>query len=424
MIIHTISKSKSLANRACPAMLLAMGTLAGCASSGSSWSQWGGPNRDFKVTGASISTTWPTGGPAQLWSRELGNGYSTVLSEGHRLYASYRDGDEEAVVALAANTGKTIWEHRFAVPVSEQYETRFGKGPNSSPLIVGQRIFSASFTGEMRCLDKGTGKLLWSHKLLGNEVPKSTKFGYSASPIAYKDTIIALAANDNQSFVAFNQKDGTIAWQRGGFETSYASPILINVDGQDQLVGVMAAEVVGIDPNNGELLWQHKHENQWHTNITTPIWGKGNLLFVTSGGEAGSRMLNLSLVDGKTKVKEVWASTKAGIGMSNVIWNGDYLYCSTGSEGPKFVSAINAKTGDVVWKKRGFGRANFVQGDGKLVLFDDKGVLAIVSASPKGLTVHAKKEYQSKGQSWSVPTLVGSTLYIRNGKNLTALDVG
>lgn len=44
--------------------------------------------------------------------------------------------EQEAVIALAANTGKTIWEHKYDAPTAGiNYEA--GLGPHSTPLLVG-----------------------------------------------------------------------------------------------------------------------------------------------------------------------------------------------------------------------------------------------------------------------------------------------
>ena len=75
------------------------------------WSQWGGPNQDFRAPARDLATSWPESGPEELWSRPLGEGYSAILVDGGRLYTMYRSGEKEAVVCLDAGTGETVWEH-------------------------------------------------------------------------------------------------------------------------------------------------------------------------------------------------------------------------------------------------------------------------------------------------------------------------
>ena len=82
--------------------------------------------------------------------------------------------------------------------------------------------------------------------------------GYSCSPLAYKNTIILTLGGQGQTLIAFNQKDA-IAWKNQTLDMSPSSPIIVNVDGQDQLIAFLGKVVAGLDPNNGNLIWTHPH---------------------------------------------------------------------------------------------------------------------------------------------------------------------
>ena len=60
------------------------------AANGSDWTQWGGPTRNFMVDSTGLASSWPSGGPKKLWTRPLGEGHSSILVEGNRLYTMYR----------------------------------------------------------------------------------------------------------------------------------------------------------------------------------------------------------------------------------------------------------------------------------------------------------------------------------------------
>ena len=138
--------------------------FAGPAAQGQ-WLQWGGTNRDFKIVATGLASEWPEGGPPKIWKRELGDGYSTIVGEGNRLYTMYRKEDKERVVCLDRDTGRTNWEHAYDVPVKETSIIQFGEGPHSTPLIVGDRIFTVGVTMILHCLDKQTGQVFWMHDL-------------------------------------------------------------------------------------------------------------------------------------------------------------------------------------------------------------------------------------------------------------------
>src|SRR5215510_7445203 len=77
------------------------------------WLLWGGPHRDFIASSAPLASTWPAAGPRKVWSRALGDGYSSIAVEGTTLYTTYRRGADDVITALDARTGATIWEFGY-----------------------------------------------------------------------------------------------------------------------------------------------------------------------------------------------------------------------------------------------------------------------------------------------------------------------
>ena len=409
-------------NIALLALLLLMTNSAALAQS-SDWVQWGGPHRNFVAETKGLATSWPDAGPRRLWQRELGDGYSAIVVERGTIYTMYRKGDNEVAVALDAATGKTLWEYSYAAPFSTDYDMTNGPGPHATPLVSGNFVFTSGSTGKLHCLDKQTGKLLWSHDLLAEFHGTLRVNGYSCSPLAYKNEIVMMVGGPASALVAFNQKDGSVLWKKHDFKNSTASPIVINVDGQDQLVAFMYGEIVGVDPSNGNLLWSHPHPVEFGLNTSTPVWGPDNLLFMSSGYGGGSRVLKLSRAGEKTTVEEVWANGLMRIHFTNAIRVGDVIYGSSGDFGPAPFTAINVKTGNVVWRHRSFPRASFLFADGRFIILDEDGQLILATPTATGLTVQSKVNLLNN-RSWTVPSLSGTRLYLRDRKNILALELG
>jgi len=124
-----------------------------------------------------------------------------------------------------------------------------------------------------------------------------------------------------------------------------------------------------------------------------------------------------------TEVKEAWATRKMGAGQSNVIRVGDFFYGCSGDDTASFIGAINAKSGDVAWQVRGYPRGTVVYGDGKLIVLDEDGRLTLAEVTPKEFKVRSKVDLLKK-TAWTVPTLVGRTLYARDKEQIVALDLG
>ncbi len=107
---------------------------------------------------------------------------------------------------------------------------------------------------------------------------------------------------------------------------------------------------------------------------------------------------------------------------SDAIRIGDYVYCSSGHSGPAFFTALNVKTGEIAWQDRAFAKASFLYADGKFIIIDEDGRLGLATATPEGFKVISKVELL-KSNAWTVPTLVGTKLYVRDRKTIMALDL-
>jgi outer membrane protein assembly factor BamB len=263
---------------------------------------------------------------------------------------------------------------------------------------------------------------VWAHDLwqeLNGEVQGR---GYSCSPLAHGGNVIVTVGGPGQTLAAFDLKTGRLAWKNGPFDPAPSSPLTITVNGQDQIALFHTEGVAGFEPRNGELLWNHAHRTDYGLNIVTPVWGDDNLLFISSAYGSGSRVLQLTQAAGKTTVKELWASNRMRIHFGDAIRIGDYVYGSSGDFGPAVLTAVNVRTGDIAWQTRDVARASSVYGDGKLVILDEEGTLYLATVTPQALQVHAKAQVLS-GRSWTVPTLVGTRLYLRDRTTVKALDL-
>ena len=388
------------------------------------WPQWGGPNRNFKVVAQGIKENWPAGAPKRLWSRPLGDGHSAILVEQGRLYTMYSSGNREVIISLDAETGKTVWEFPYEANTSG-LDLSAGAGPHSTPLIAGNLIYAVGVKGTMHALDKNNGRLVWKHDLWSELGGHFEGRGYCPSPVAYRNTVIVpVGGRSGQSLMAFDQRTGAVVWKNINFTPTPASPIIINVGGQDQIVYFGQSEIYGADPTNGALLWSHPHKTDAGMNISTPLWDPSDgLMFMSSAYGTGSRVIRLTRSGDRTTATQVWANNKVGIHFSNAVRVGDLAYGSSSYSGPAFFTAINVKNGKVAWQDRALPRASFLYADNKFVILDEDGGLTIASPGQRGLQIHAKAPVM-KQVAWTVPTLSGTKLYLRDRGTIMALDLG
>lgn len=409
------------------------------------WPQWGGPSRNFSVESDELADSWPEDGPPRLWKRPLGVGYASIVSDGELIFTMYRptlDAEEEVVIAMEATTGETVWEDRYASTSTTPADSA-SSGPNSTPVLAGDRIYAIGTNAVVRCLDKTTGKLLWTRDLQAEFAsPPMPGNGYSVSPIVYGDTLIVplgtrpeadqvdatggvgpladpTREDRSRSVLAFDLTDGKLAWSSDAYVVWQSSPTMIRHGGADQVVLLMTDGIAAIDPSSGRELWRLDFDRSGLHNMT-PLWnGLDLLVFAPDGGSGGTRAIRLELEDGKTVPKLAWINRK----MSSLIYIGVHDGDSAYMPGTGGFYGYDLGTGERLWKQRGFETAACILAGDKLLILDYRGELTLATPSREGLAIHAQGQVAEK-DAVTCPTLVGSTLYVRDRKNIMAFDLG
>ena len=393
------------------------------AAPGVPWTQWGGPHRNFQTEASGLKDVWPASGPRVVWKRALGEGYSSPAVENGVLYTMYGKPKQEVVLAADAETGKTLWEH--TTPMTFQSDApELGNGPYSTPLIVGDRLFTTGVAGRLQCLDKKSGKLLWTQELWSQHGGSRMMYGYAASPLAFRDAIVVPVGGRGKSVMAFQQADGKVAWSKNDFGNVYSSPLLISVGGLEQVVLLMDGAVIAVNPQNGDLQWQVPFKAEYSIAIATPVWGPDNLLFISSEYNAGSKGIELQRNGQQTIAKELWSSNRLRLHHGNAMRIGDAIYFSSGGKGSQAIlSAVDARTGTIHWQERSIQKASFVWADQKLVTVAQDGSLMIAYPSTKEFKIAAKAKLLTE-LAWTPPVLVGTRLYLRDRRDMLSVDLG
>jgi outer membrane protein assembly factor BamB len=397
------------------------------------WPQWGGPDRNFTIKAAELAPEWPAGGPRVLWQRTLGTGYSAISMDDGKLFTMYRKSKPdvyEYTIAMDAASGKTLWQKRnmAAVPRETADHGKEFSGPNATPLIVGDRLYTIGRNAALHCYNKADGKILWSKKLKRSFGAQIETCGYSCSPLAYGNTVIVPVGRDEgsqsegESLVAFDQKSGDVVWKNHTFRICHSSPILINLGGEDQYVLCTKEGVIGVSPSDGKLLWQLSiSEEQFAGAFASPVWNGVDTLYCAS--RAYGFGIRLSKSEGKTTPEQLWSSRRTPLGMGTPVLVGDMLVgARRGTTMDPPMIGVDLKTGERLWYERVFPQAVVLSAGEKLIVLDHRGNLGLATATREGLTVHS--QFQATEQySFTVPTIVGKTLYLRDEKRIMAFDL-
>jgi outer membrane protein assembly factor BamB len=387
------------------------------------WLQWGGPRRDFTCESAGLAEQWPADGPREIWTSEIGPGHSAIVTDGELLFTMCRREDKDAIVAYRAATGEKVWETQYDAPPKPDMLLEFGCGPHSTPLLVGDRLFTVGGLVHLRCLDKKTGRVLWGHDLINEMGASHVQRGYGASPLAYQDLVILNIGGTDTGVAAFRQDTGEIAWKSEKFRGGYPSPLIVKINDQDHLVDALGPDRIGLDPATGQTRWRVTVDVQLAGIMSSPVFIPPDRVLFSCAYGGGTQLFKIACKDGQYAAEEVWFQPKMKVMHGTLIRSGDYVYGSSGDFGPAFLMGLDLATGKIAWRERGFAKATLLGADGKLIILDEEGNLALATPTAEGLTVHCRAKLLEP-QSWTVPTLVGTRMYLRDNRTIMALDLG
>src|SRR5262245_29156305 len=205
---------RTIAPTAC--LILSTGALyllAVDSARGQDWPQWLGPNRDGATRGVRLPEKWPKV-LKQLWEVKIGEGLSSPVVVGNRIYTHSRRGEDEVVSSLDLPDGKTIWSGRYAAPWKIQPGAGDDRGPHSTPTMHDGRLFTLGINGVLTCWDARNGnvKWRWTPTDLKSTIPP---YGASLSPLVVDGLVLAHGSGGPgvaTALAAFDVATGQVKW--------------------------------------------------------------------------------------------------------------------------------------------------------------------------------------------------------------------
>jgi outer membrane protein assembly factor BamB len=372
--------------------------------------QWRGRNRD----GAASAFTKPDSWPDALrlrWRVDVGEGYATPIVVGNTVYAFTRHIDKEGITALDADTGRTIWRTDYPVAY-EGYEDAVdhGPGPKATPLFHRGKLFTLGISGTISAFDASSGSLIWQQPAPGSQ----PYLGTGSSPIGDGELVI-VEADGYAALTAFEASTGRVRWSVKN-EFTFASPIIVTLQGTRQVIAVAQQSIIGIAVADGTVLWEHPWKSPYVQAITPLLHGE---TIIVSGHHRGVMALKPMRRDSQWVAEAAWETRDASMFLSNpVIIGGTLFGLSHLNSGQYF--AIDASSGQVLWLDRPRRATNtaLVKADDLLFLLNDDAELIVARSSRTGF--EPLNQYKvADSETWAQPAISGQRIFVKDRSSIT-----
>jgi outer membrane protein assembly factor BamB len=375
------------------------------------WTNYRGPNRDGRYEELPVLTSWPAGGLTPIWKQPVGIGYASfTVAEGAAFTIEQRR-RQEVAAAYDAATGRELWTQSW----NAEYTDSTGDGPRATPTWDDGRLYVLGATGELRCLDAKTGRVIWGKNILSENGASNLPWAMAASPLIVDDKVIVLpGGSGGKSVVAYNKMNGAPVWKSLDDRQAYVSPMLVTLGGRRQILVVSALRAVGLVPESGQLLWSYAWDTDMGINVSQPIIVGPNRFFISSGYGKGAALVEVNGGNARTIWENINMKNKFN---SSVLHQGHVYGLDEG-----ILTCVDVNTGERKWKGGRYGYGQVIFASGNLIVITDTGELVLVRAAPDQFSELAR--FQAiEGRTWNYPAIAGGRLLVRNANQMAAYNI-
>jgi outer membrane protein assembly factor BamB len=376
------------------------------------WPWWRGPNRDgLAAPDQKPPIKWSETDNV-LWKASVpGRGHGAPIVVGERVFLCAAD-DSQWLLCFDRGTGKELWRHEAhrGQVVPKGAPNAKASYASCTPACDGQRVIVNFLNGgaiHATAVDLD-GRRLWQTKVTDYTLHQ----GFGSSPAIYQSLVIVSADNKGTGVIAgLDRSSGNIVWTRSRPKLpNYASPIILTIDGKDQLLLTGCDLVTSLDPATGRQLWETKGST---TECVTSIVTDGKLVF-TSGGYPKN---HVSAVNADGSGKLAWENKTRVYVPSMWVKNGHLFAVTDGGD----AICWKSDSGKEVWNEKiggGFTASPVPVGD-LVYATSDSGKTTIFKATSKEFEIVAENKLGD--EMLATAAICGSRVYMRvafkkNGK--------
>lgn len=430
------------------------------------WPQFLGPQGNSTSPQRNLLRTWPADGPEVLWSAEVGIGFGGPVIKDGKAYLLDRDdkyGDYMRCFDL--KTGAELWKFGYAAPGTVEFP-----GSRSVPVADGKYVYSCGPNGDLYCFDTNTHQPVWNKNVwtdFGGEPSSKSEGGFAGlagggkfpmwaiaqCPIIYGNLLILASQAPQAGVVAYNKLTGDVVWKTPSLgNVSYVSPSMAKIDGEDQIIMITASSggwgggakepsnVVGINPENGDVLWTYSGWSCWIPSSSAYDAGENKLLII-GGYQAGAAMIQISKSGDKYNATELFKTVEFGDHTKPPLYSNGYYYAQYTTNERRDGLVCMSKDGQIMWKTKrepAFSKGSMILADGLILATDGETKLYLIEPDPAGFkpiaSANVLKESGITGneriigmvgtnQNWSPMALSDGKLLIKSQKRLICVKV-
>lgn len=416
------------------------------------WPGWLGPHRDGVYRETGVVDRIPDGGLPIKWRVPISTGYAgPAAADGKVFVFDYvtESGDvvndpnaraqlngKERLTALDAQTGNILWQRAWPRP----YEISYPSGPRATPTVDGDRVYALGAQGDLLCLSVDDGSVVWQLNLAEDFQAEVPLWGFASHPLVDGPYLYTMVGGEGQGVVAFDKHSGDVRWKALDVKAGYCAPRIIQQGGTRQLILFHPEGVTSLDPTSGASFWEIPVSPSYEMSIAQPMID-GDRMYVSS---IHTEAVMIELGRDAPTAKELWrGEAKNAVHCSNappafvdgVVYGAD---CLQGD-----VIAVDGDNGDRLWQtfsptkpdekrfiKHGTAFVTRLGESDRYLLMSENGDLIVAEMTAKEYlergrmhAVDPTNEAFGRPVVWSHPAYAERTAYIRNDKEIIAVDL-
>ena len=376
------------------------------------WPQFRGPGGQGHSSESGIPLHWSETRNV-AWKIPIpGRGWSSPVVSGGTIWLTTAVAESRGaslrLLSFDAESGRALLNVEAFRLANANLKNEKNSHASPTPIVDGDRVY-VHFGGDgTAAVDAPTGKVLWSKKF-----PYASQHGSGGSPTLYKDLLIFSGDGHLEAWViALDKRTGDVKWKterRRPFDQAYTTPLVISVNGRDQVVSVGAYRVAAYDADTGKEIWRVRYDDGF-SNVPRPVFAHG-LVYITTGFFQPAVMaIKPDGAGDVTGTHVAWSTTRGAPFTPSPIAVGDELYIINDLG---VLSCVDARTGRLHWQQRigGNHSASPVFADGRIYFLSEEGVATVIAP---GTTFRKLAVNELDGATLASMAVASGSIFIRS----------